>query len=120
MKDKRFIRLPKGSVLGFKIATRKAINQKLNDSEAFDHDLFIDSLKLLFGEPDSIGDGRVSYSIRDQVNQIDFEAFSGSSGPSYGGTIHHFENIVEAKLLETVKDTLLAFDIFLIEVQKNL
>ncbi|WP_108867886.1 hypothetical protein [Aquimarina aquimarini] len=120
MKEERFIRLPKESVLGFKIATRKTVNQRLSDLEAFDHDLFIDCLNFLFGKPDVIGDGRLSYSIRDQVNKIDFEAFSGASGPSYGGTIHHFENIGEAKLLTAVRDTLLAFDICLIEASDRL
>ncbi len=118
MNTQRFIRLPKESIVGFKIATRKEVNKKLSHLEAFDDTLFLSSLKALFGKPDLVGDGRLTYSIRDKENQIDFEAFLGSSGPSYGGYVRHFENISEAKLLVEVEETLIAFDLYLMRMNK--
>jgi hypothetical protein len=44
---------------------------------------FLARLWALFGEPDP-ADGGFSYAIRDRETGLEFEAYSGASGPSYG------------------------------------
>lgn len=118
--NKRFTRLPKGEAFGFKIATRKDINKKLSDFDAYDIEQFLASLKFLFGEPDNIVDNTLSYSIFDNKTMISFVAYSGNSGPAYGGGIYHFEDIKRGKLLPEVLESLLAFDLYLISSSKNI
>ena len=118
--EQRFKRLEKETVLGFKIADRKNVNQMLSFDEACNSKKFLLGLKMLFGEPDKVGDGRLSYSVHDNITDVSFEAFVGNGGPSYGGGIIHFEDFSIGKLRFDVSQTLNEFDKYLeAEIKKK-
>jgi hypothetical protein len=82
----RFRRLAKGSAGGAKIASRRDANPRLSPLEAVEDGPFLALLRAHLGEPDHRGDSAFSYCVRDTVLGVDFEAYSGPSGPAYGGS----------------------------------
>jgi hypothetical protein len=107
----RFKRLPKGSAGGAKIASRRDANARLTPLEAIDDDRFLALLRRRLGEPDQRGDSAYSYCVRDTAREIDFEAYSGPSGPAYGGSPpDHFvdfeanDNRTKPEVLQTLSD----------------
>lgn len=83
--NQRYQRLSKHSVGGLKIAGRRTINPGLTSDEVFEDEPSFGQLRIKFGESDTAGDAVYSYSIRDTVLGVEFEAYCGNSGPCYGG-----------------------------------
>ncbi len=110
MENKNYTKLSEGQALGFKIATRKIVNDSLSEFEAYDNERFLKGLKILFGDGDLYDKARMSYSILDNKRNIIFEAFVGSSGPSYGGTVKDYSDITNLTLRQDVLESLLEFD----------
>jgi len=74
MLNERFVRDP--SVDGDKLRNRPG------DAPAGD---FLGRLWTLFGAPDLVGDSGFTYGLRDRQTGLGFTAYSGPSGPAYGG-----------------------------------
>ncbi len=74
MVNERFVRDP--SVDGDKLRSRPG------GALAGD---FLGRLWTLFGAPDLVGDGGFTYGLRDRRSGLGFTAYSGPSGPAYGG-----------------------------------
>lgn len=87
----RFLRLGPFSVSGTKLISRANLRPDLSYQDAQDPKLFLTALQSKFGEPDvvSVTEG-YSYSILDTETEVKFEAYSGSSGPAYGGSVRNF------------------------------
>lgn len=108
--QQRFERLASGLAGGTKIASRKLANPHLSIEKAMDENRFLEGLKHLFGTPDQLGDTLFSYSIRELETGIEFEVYSAQSGPAYGGTLQHYDDLKTGKLKMEVLYVLLLFD----------
>lgn len=82
----RFMRLAKGAAGGAKMASRRDANPRLAPLEAVADAPFLELLRERLGEPDQRGDSLFSYCVRDSMFGVDFEVYSGPSGPAYGGS----------------------------------
>jgi hypothetical protein len=69
---------------GSKAFSRSEVNRKLAARDAMDPGAFLARLWACFG-PAGVHDGGFEYSIRDRDTGLAFSAYSGASGPSYGG-----------------------------------
>jgi hypothetical protein len=122
MARERFERLPRAAAGGAKIAGRHDANPRLAWAEASDDDRFLPLLRRRFGDPDDRGDVRFSYSIRDNETGVEFEAYSGASGPAYGGSppdhFIDFENN-DNRTKPEVMAVLAAFEEWLVEEKRD-
>jgi hypothetical protein len=69
-----------------KVFDRGAVNPRLDFNASMDSGAFLGRLWALFG-PASPRDDGFSYDLRDRETGLAFSAYSGASGPSYGGPI---------------------------------
>jgi hypothetical protein len=102
----RFKRAP-GQILGSKLFTRRDVNARLTADRAMDRGEFLGRLWAQFG-PASTRHGGFEYYLRDRETNLDFIAYSGPHGPTYGGDPeqrHLLLRVVEAfeELLEHTK-----------------
>lgn len=70
--------------LGSKLFSRREVNPRLALRDAAEPASFLARLWALFG-PAEPSDGGFTYSLRDRETGLVFSAYSGASGPSYGG-----------------------------------
>jgi hypothetical protein len=81
----RFKRAP-SQVLGAKLYSRRDVNARLDVESAMDRGKFLGRLWAHFG-PASARDGGFEYHLRDLQTNLDFTAYAGPRGPSYGGEL---------------------------------
>ena len=102
----RFKRAP-SQILGSKLFTRRDVNARLTVDRAMDRGVFLARRWALFG-PAVARHGGFEYHLRDRETNLDFIAYSGPHGPTYGGDPeqrHLLLRVVEAldALLEDTK-----------------
>jgi hypothetical protein len=102
----RFKRAP-SQILGSKLFSRRDVNSRLTVDRAMDRGAFLGRLWALFG-PALPRHGGFEYYLRDRDTNLDFIAYSGPHGPTYGGDPdqrHLLLRVVEAldELLEQTK-----------------
>src|SRR5687767_10319006 len=83
VKRMRFERAKQPS-LGAKLFSRSDVNPALDMRDALDLGAFLGRLWAHFGPAKPSDDG-FTYYLRDRETGIAFSAYSGASGPSYGG-----------------------------------
>jgi hypothetical protein len=105
-----FERLPRRAAGGVKLCGRRTVNPSLTFERAMDPARFLRGLRARLGEPDPRGDSLYSYSVRDTVTGVEFEAYSAQSGPAYGGRMHYFTDEPPGQVREDVLDALTRFD----------
>ena len=81
----RFRRAP-SQLLGSKLFGRRDVNARLTVDRAMDRGAFLARLWAHFGPP-SPRQGGFEYYLRDAETNLDFIAYSGAHGPSYGGDL---------------------------------
>jgi hypothetical protein len=81
--EERFERLTQ-PVFGSKVCNRDEANASLTPEQARSLGEFLGRLWARFGPAEPIDDG-FSYSVRDRKTGLTFTAYSGPSGPAYGG-----------------------------------
>ncbi len=79
----RFV-LSKTGGCGSKLYSRNDVNPRLTFEEGMDAGAFMARLWTLFGPATAIDDG-FEYVVVDRESKLTFSAYSGASGPSYGG-----------------------------------
>lgn len=87
--DRRFERRAT-PISGTKLCGRREVNPELSVEESFDEELFRGLLEDVFGSVEEQDYG-FTISIIDTETQTKFKAYSGPSGPAYGGKPSHFE-----------------------------
>lgn len=87
----RFERI-EAEILGGKIRNRCQSIECVNSPKDMPGD-FLSRLWTLFGVPNSISDGVFSYYICDRETGLEFTAYSGASGPAYGGYPNDAEDL---------------------------
>jgi hypothetical protein len=115
--DLRFQRLGEGAAGGVKIATRRQANAGLSSAQAADANAFLALLQVRLGAPDKRGDVMFSYSVRDVLTGVEFEAYAGASGPAYGGVpADHFVDFEggDNRTKQDVLDVLAVFEQWLV------
>jgi hypothetical protein len=86
MSAPRYERLPSRAAGGAKLCNRIDVNPRLSVWQGVDSEAAAALLAARFGPSDPVGsDCDYSYSIRDRKTGLEFEAYSGPSGPAYGG-----------------------------------
>lgn len=81
----QYLRLSAGIGGGVKLCGRAHVNPTLSPTDALDVERFRRKLEARFGRPDHVADADYSYSVRDNLTGVEFEAYSAQSGPAYGG-----------------------------------
>lgn len=76
----------RGPLFGAKAFSRSEVNRSLDVRASMDPGAFLGRLWALFGPATSIDDG-FSYELHDRATGMSFTAYSGASGPSYGGPL---------------------------------
>ncbi|SFR60635.1 hypothetical protein [Halogeometricum limi] len=74
---------------GRKLCSRREVNPDISVEEAFDEAAFRALLESAFDNVEETDDG-FSVHVRDRESQHTFEAYSGASGPAYGGPRRYF------------------------------
>jgi hypothetical protein len=97
---------------GTKLCGRMQVNPTLSTEDALDDERFLRQLWTHFGPPELIDEG-FSYNIRDDETNLKFRAYSGASGPSYGGSVNFFSKPIAGKLLPNIQQVLEVFDAWL-------
>ena len=102
----RFKRSP-AQILGSKLFSRRDVNSRLTIDRAMDRGEFLARLWAHFG-PAAPRQGGFEYYVRDQETNLDFVAYVGPRGPSYGGDLEHrfaLRAVIEAfeEMLEYTK-----------------
>jgi hypothetical protein len=92
-------------VMGCKLCGRRQVNPRLDFKTAMDPGAFLARLWALFGAASREDDGFI-YELSDRQSGLEFSAYSGPSGPSYGGdhqqlaelrpVLEDFERLLEA------------------------
>jgi hypothetical protein len=80
----RFVRHESTAIC--KLFGRDDVNPRLDFATAMDAGAFLARLWALFGPPTAV-DGGFEYGLVDRETGLGFSAYSGASGPSYGGPI---------------------------------
>ena len=78
--------------MGSKLCGRRQVNPRLDFATAMDPGAFLARLWALFGAASRDDDG-FTYELRDQQTTLEFSAYSGPSGPSYGGDYQDLEKL---------------------------
>jgi hypothetical protein len=73
-------------VLGSKLFSRREVNSRLTTEAALDRGVFLGKLWALFGPPAQRAGG-YEYTLRDEKTGLEFTAYVGPRGPSYGGEL---------------------------------
>lgn len=98
----RFRRAP-SQILGPKLFSRREVNSRLTVDRAMDRGDFLARLWTQFG-PAASRDGGFEYYVRDQETNLEFIAYSGPSGPSYGGELD--QRFVLRRVIEAFEEML--------------
>jgi hypothetical protein len=93
--------------LASKLFTRREVNSRLTIDRSMDRGEFLGRLWACFG-PALPRDGGFEYYVRDRETNLDFTAYSGTRGPTYGGDAEQrfaLRRVVEAfeEMLEQTK-----------------
>lgn len=110
--EQRFRHEKSISVGGTKLCGRMQVNPTLSTEDALDDERFLRQLWTRFGSPELIDEG-FTYNIRDDETNLKFRAYSGASGPSYGGSVNFFSKPITGKLLPNIQQILEIFDAWL-------
>jgi hypothetical protein len=98
----RFKRAP-SQILGSKLFGRRDVNSRLTIDRAVDRGAFLAKLWAQLGPP-SPRDGGFEYYVRDSETGMEFVAYSGASGPAYGGALE--QRFELRRVLEAFEDVL--------------
>jgi len=98
----RFKRAP-SQIVGPKLFSRREVNSRLTVDRAMDRGAFLARLWAQLG-PAATRDGGFEYYVRDLETNLGFVAYSGPSGPSYGGELD--QRFALRRVLEAFEEVL--------------
>ncbi len=114
LSNSRFVRVSNSDCVGsYKIFSRSDVQSYRLDDYQFEIGDFFARIWSFFGKPDFVSYEGFEYTFKDIENGIVFSAYSGASGPSYGGrceneqlykdSIQAFEKLLEGAQLVDCK-----------------
>ena len=95
--SEEFTRVESGVLCGGVKLYGRADFLPAGDARAFDEEDFVRRLSAAFGAPVARGDCDVSYCLVHRASGIQIEAYSGPSGPAYGGDIDA-QDVIDARV----------------------